>query len=133
MKKSKSGTKSKGGIKEMLFGTLMIWGLFLLFSLIFAIILFSGEDPTGSTALFSIIAFVLSGALGTLLNRKLFARCDKNVPLISALISAIAYAVISVITSGKISVGALISALCFLGSAVLVSLPKKKKAKRHAR
>lgn len=133
MKKSKSDTRGKGGIRNTLLGALIIWLLFILFSFILAIILFSGDDPTASTALFSIIAFIVSGALGTLINRRAFRQSAINVPLFSSLLCAFIYAVISAVASGRISFGALITAICFIGASILVSIPKRKKAKRHAR
>ena len=132
MRKIKSSAKSKSGIKQILCGALTVWAMFFILSFVFSVILFSGDDPTGSTALFSMIAFILSGGIGTLVNRKIFSRCDKNIPLISSLVCALAYAVISIIASGKLSLGSLITALCFLGASALASITKKKKAKRHA-
>lgn len=131
MKKTRSASKSAGGIKEFILGILIIWCSFIVFSLIFAAVLFSGDDPTGSASLFSLIAFILSGAVGTVLNRRLFSRSDKNVPLFSALISAVIYLVISTVVSGRISIGALVSMLCFAGSSLAVAIPKKKRQKRR--
>ena len=133
MRKTKSSLKSSGGIKPMLFGALVIWCTFLLLSLIFSLILFSGDDPTRSTALLSIGAFVISGALGTLINRRLIPSADKSTSLLSSLLTVIIYLLVSVVLSAGISLGAVLSALCFMGASALVGIPKRKKTKRHAR
>ena len=124
MKKSRFNGGGKSAIKDIAFGTLIIWGAFLVLSLLFSLILFFGDDPTANTALFSLIAFMCAAAIAALINKRLFQSSSLNAPLLSAIFSAVLYLIISGIVSGKISIGAIISAL---------SLRKKKKTKRHAR
>ena len=131
MKKSRSGRDSKSGFKSIILGAAVIWCLFIVLSLVFTVVLFSGENPTGSTALFSLISFIASGGLGTLLNKKLFKSCEMNAPLFSALLSAAVYLVISAISSGRISIGCLINTLCFVLISLLFSVARKKKNKRY--
>ena len=133
MKKSKSGMGKKSIIKPIALGAVMIWGIFLLLSLIMTAILFSGEDPTSKPALFSIIAFILSGALATLINKRIFKSYALNTPMLSALATAILYLSISAVICGGIKIGALISAACFITMTALLSLSKPKKARRRAR
>ena len=130
MKKTKFTSKSSGGIKPMLLGALVIWSAFLVLSLAFAVVLFSGDDPTRSSALFSLIAFILSGAVGTAINKKI-SLPEKNTALLSALVTALVYLCVSAVVSGRISFGAIISAACFMGASAIVGIPKKKKAKKH--
>ncbi len=133
MKNSRFAAKGAIGIKGALLGTLVIWCVFLIFSLVFAAVLFSGDDPTGSTSLFSIIAFVLSGGIGSLINRMLFSRTEKNVPLFSAVLSTIIYLCISAVASARISLGAIISAISFMGAAMIATFKRRKKQKRRYR
>lgn len=135
MKKSRANKGSKSVFKAILLGTLLIWSVFFATSLLFAVILFSGENPTASTSLFSLIAFLISGAAGTLLNKILLKSCKLNAPLVSALLSAGIYIAISTVASGKISTACLINAFCFTVIALLFSLakPKRKRVKRHSR
>ena len=133
MKKIRHGAKKSSAGRSVALGVCFIWGFFLLFSLIFTAVLFSGENPTASTALFSLIAFMLAGALGTIANKRIFASCPINAPLFSAIATVIIYLSISAIISGGIKFGALISTACFLLIASLLSLSKKKKAKHRAR
>ena len=131
MKKTKFSAKSSGGIKPVLLGSLIIWCTFLLISLIFSVILFSGEDPARSTSLVSIGAFVISGAVGTLINGKLLSPVDKKTARFSSLLTVLIYLSASAILSAGISLGAIISAICFMGASMLVGIPKKKKARKH--
>lgn len=133
MRKTKFCAKSSGGIKSVLSGVLIIWCTFLLLSLSFSVILFSGDDPTRSTSLVSIGSFVLSGAIGTLINRKLLPSADKRTPLFSSLFTVLIYLSASAILSAGISLGAIISSLCFMGASFLVGIPKKKKVRKHSR
>ena len=133
MKKFRHGAEKRSAVRSIALGVCLIWGFFLLFSLIFTVILFSGENPTASTALFSLIAFMIAGALGTIANKRFFASCSINAPLFSAIATVIIYLSISAIISGGIKFGALISTGCFLLIVSLLSLYKKKKAKHRAR
>ena len=133
MKKTRSDSRSKSTLKSILFGILIIWGLFFVLSLLFTVILFSGQDPTGSTSLFSLISFMAAGALGTLLNKRFFKGYPTNTPLFSLFASAIIYVAISAIITGKISIGCLISAVCFILLSMLCLIKKKKKIKRRSR
>lgn len=131
MKKTRSYKREGSLPKQIVLGSLLIWSIFIVFSLIFAVILYSGDNPTASTKLFSLISFTASGGLGSLLNKKIFSS-DMNVPLFCAVLCALVYIMISCISSGKIYIGALISAVCFILISVIASLTKKKKPKRRA-
>lgn len=133
MKKSRSVKANQSKILPIALGFLTIWGIFFSLSLIFAIILFSGDDPTGSTDLFSLISFMAAAAIASLINKRIFKSCAANAPLLSALLSALVYLLISAVASGKISMGCIISAACFILIAALASIQKKKKVKRHKR
>lgn len=133
MKKSRSGKGSQSKIIPIALGTLIIWGFFFALSLVFTVILFSGDDPTASTALFSLISFVASGALATLINKRIFKSSAVNAPLFSALSSAIIYLVACTVASGRISVGCIINTACFILICMLASIQRKKKSKRRAR
>ncbi len=133
MKKIRHGAKKSSAVRSIALGVSLIWGFFLLFSLIFTVVLFSGENPTASTALFSLIAFMLAGALGTIANKRIFASCPINAPLFSAITAVIIYLLISAIISGGIKFGALTSSICFITVAFLLSLLKKDKTRRKHR
>ena len=105
MKKSRFNGGGKSAIKDIAFGTLIIWGAFLVLSLLFSLILFFGDDPTANTALFSLIAFMCAAAIAALINKRLFQSSSLNAPLLSAIFSAVLYLIISGIVSGKISIG----------------------------
>ena len=131
MKKSRAARDNKSVLKPIVLGTAVIWCLFIALSLIFTVILFTGENPTGSTALFSLISFIASGGIGTLLNKQFFKSCEMNTPLFSALLSAAVYLVICTISSGRISIGCLINTVCFILISLLFSVTRKKRNKRH--
>ena len=133
MKKTRGARDNKSVFKPIVLGTAVIWCLFIALSLIFSVILFSGENPTGSTALFSLISFIASGGIGTLLNKQFFKSCEVNSPLFSALLCAAIYLVISAVASGRISIGCLINTACFILISLLFSIKRTKKSKRHAR
>ena len=133
MKKTRSSNSECSPFRQILLGAIMIWISFFALSLIFAVILYSGDDPTSKIALFSLTAFTTSGGLGTLLNKSFFRCAKTNIALISACLSAIIYLLISFICSGKFSLGAIISASCFLMISAIVSLPKKGQKRRVVR
>ena len=131
MKKSRYTKGNSSAFKPILLGALVIWLLFFAISLAFTVILYSGNDPTPKTALFSLISFMTAGALGSLINKKLFGVGAAKAPLFSALLSAAVFVCISAISMGKISVGTLISAVCFMLICTLASLKRRKKQRRH--
>ena len=130
MKKTHS-VRSSSALKPILLGVLVIWSVFFALSLVCTVILYSGSDPTPKAPLFSLISFMTAGALGSLINKKLFGVSMARAPLFSALLSAGLFVFLSAISMGRISVGTLISAVCFMLICTLASLKGRKKQRRH--
>ena len=129
MKKTRSYSASGSALKPIAVGFLVIWGSFIILSLIISLILFNGDDPTERTSLFSLIAFIGAGAIGTLINKRLFKLASLNSPIISAVAAVIVYVVTSAIISGKIGIGCLINAVCFILISLLFSAKGNKKTR----
>lgn len=119
-------------IKSVLIGVLSVLIFFLILSFITTVILYNTSDPTSKTGLFSIISFVLSGAIATFINTKLYGNENIMLPIFSSLASLVVFMIISLIFCGKITGGNLMSALCFtLASTLALILGKKKKPLRN--
>ena len=133
MKKMRYAKGNTSTLKAMILGAVIIWVCFFALTLISALILYSGNDPTSKATLFSLISFVASGAIGSFINKRLFHSSSVNIPLSSALLCAVIYVFIASATSGKILIGSIISAACFLLISSLFSLPKRKTRSHRTR
>ena len=131
MKKTRYTKGNSSIFKPILLGALVIWLLFFVISLVCTVILYAGNDPTPKATLFSLISFMAAGAIGSLINKKLFGTVATKAPLFSALISAAVFVCLCAVSMGKISVGTLISAVCFMLICTLASLKRRKKQRRH--
>ena len=132
MKKARHTARGGSLLKPILLGSLMIWILFFAITLLCTVVLYSGNDPTPRATLLSIISFMLAGALGSLIGKRLFRTDLVNAPFLSALLCATVFVFISAIANGKIRLGTLITAVCFMLISALITLPKRRKQKRHA-
>ena len=119
-------------IKALLLGIAVTAAVFTICSLVISLILYNTENPTSKTELFSIIAFVLSGAISAFVNTKLFGKDNASLPLASATAALALFLVISLISGGALSGGHIMSALCFALVTVLSAfLAKNKKSARR--
>ena len=134
MKNRFKGKKSQSPFISVVLGGVVILIAFLLISLAVTLILYNTPDPTAQTGLYSILSFVLSGALGVFINRKLFGKDSIAAPAASSLTIVIAFLLITLILHQKIPSGNLISALCFAIATILAFLiSKKKNPSKHRR
>ena len=132
MKNNYTSQSTPGFIKGILIGTAVIAAAFAIASFAIALIIYSTDDPTAKTGLFSIIAFVLSGAAGAFINTKLFGQRNTALPFISAAFALVLFFIASLISAGSLSGGHILSALCFAVVTLLSAfLAKSKKSARR--
>ena len=129
MKKTRYAKGNGSALKSILLGALLIWILFFVISLVCTFILYSGNDPTPKATLFSLASFMLAGAIGSLMNKRIFHPSLSNAPFLSALLCAIVFIFLSTVANGRLPIGTLISAVCFMLISAIASVPKRKKQK----
>ena len=132
MKNKYNSKGTPGFIKSLLIGSAVIAAAFAVASFTIALIIYNTDDPTSKTALLSIIAFVISGAVGAFINTKLFGQRNNALPYLSAACVLILFIIASLISAGALSGGHILSALCFaLATLLSAFLAKSKKRARH--
>ena len=134
MKNKSASHTAPGFIKSLFLGISINALAFIVFAFIIASVAYGTDDPTAMTALLSITAFVLSGAIGTIINVRLFKNGKSSLPYFCTAGSLAIFLIISLIAGGSLSVGHIISAACFALIAVLSALAaKNKKSARRKR
>ena len=132
MKNKYASNNTPGFIRGLITGTFVIVATFVLSSFAIALIIYNTDDPTAYVELFSIIAFVLSGAAGAFINTRLFGTGGSALSYLSAIFALALFFIISLISGGMLSGGHLLSALCFALVTILSALLAKK-AKNSAK
>ncbi len=131
MRKRFKAKNKENPIKSVFIGILTIFITFLVTSFVITIVAYNSSDPTAKTGLFSIISLVLSGAIATFINTKLYGKENVIYPFLSSLTALVIFMITSLIMCGKISGGTLMSALCFTLAAIFAIFIGK--MKKHAR
>ena len=136
MKKHKIGTISDSFWKTVLVGALMNALFYSVTTLIFAVVSFMSDDPTGRIKMFSVIALLLTGAACGAVMGRLFGGVLKSV--LSTLIFALAMLGVGLLFSGGVGIGnavncALFVALSALTAKIATHTGKKSKFKPQSR
>jgi putative membrane protein (TIGR04086 family) len=107
----------------------------ILLSLTFALIANMSNDPTGNLEIFSFVALLLSGAIGGFSSAKIKKDGALLFSALVALALTLVMLIISVIINGKVSGGAFMNYLCYIGMAIIFSLlgSRESKKKHHKR
>ena len=133
MQKTVYNKKEAGPVKKLFISCALSLLLFPAVCLIFCAFLFGSEDPTGKLKLFSLVAFLISGAVGGILCARI-CRGSMKLKILSALISSFAFLLISLIASaGKLPVATLINLGIYLCISILFSSLERKKRKSYRR
>ena len=132
--------KIKRAFKNSIWGSFMICALLsgaciLLFSLIFALIAGSLDDPTGNLGIFSLCAMLISAAISGFINSRIKGEGGVGFATLVALSIVLIMLLINVIAcGGKISLSAFMNYVCYLGVSALASyLGDKRAVKRRHR
>ena len=134
MKPGNSRVNERSNIANILLGTVIHVIVFLCISLIFSAIIYNTKDPSAKIKLWSILSFVASGVLGSVLNAKIFKYNSKNC-IISLITISIIYLAFVLIVNGKIPIPCIINAICFIAASMLFLFVSKgtNNGKKHKR
>ncbi len=98
----------KNPLTALLYSALISIGIIMIMALAAAVLAYFTSDPSGAAPILSLIALLLSGALGGIISVKLFG----NTPLFTFIASALS--LIPMIAAGLIIEGGMIGANVFL-------------------
>lgn len=133
MKTRHKPNKARSPVASVFFGMLILTVSFITTSLVIALIAYNTPDPTAHEGLLSILSFVISGGVGVFINTKLFGRDKTTLPLFSSLFILIIFLTVSLISCGKITVGSIMSSLCFILVTLFLFFIAKRKPAKYAR
>ena len=130
--------KAKRALKNSLFQSFFIClsisaGVIVFLSLIFAIIANLLDDPTENLGLFSLAAMLLSAAVSGIVSTRIKGEGGVGFSSLVALTIVLVMLLINVIICVvKISLGAIMNYICYLGVAAMAAfLGRKKEGKRR--
>ncbi len=134
MKKRERKIGSYGNGKNLLLTSIIQPILFLIFTLIFSLIIYNGNDPTSNTALYSVVSLFCAGGVGAFIITKFGGEKGAYYAIFATIFSSLLILIISLISNGKISLGTFMNILCFaLISLLFVFLGKYKHTNSHKR
>ena len=99
-------------------------------SFIFALISSTSNDPTGSLGIFSLSALLISGAVSGFISGKIKKEGGIGFSALMALATTLIMLIFCIIISGKVSGGAIMNYVCYIGVSTLMGFLATRKTGR---
>lgn len=126
-------SKDVGAVGRLLRGLLVCTVLFFLFMLALTLVRYFSDDPTYRSKLWSTCAFLLSGAVGGMIIRRISGDGGTLIAALSATELVLLLFIIAVITSGVPSLPSLVNYGVYVGIVAIAAFLVGLRPARHRR
>ena len=136
MQKHVTQKMRRGGspLRSALLGCGIIFVIYLLSLAAVCAVCYFGEDPTKNLELYSMLALVASGGIGTFISAKVFGSEGYLTAIFPATLALSAYVILSfIISRGALSLPHAMNMLCFMLLSALAAFLSRGRTDRHGR